>query len=92
MTQKLDRSWMPSGTCAQVGMDDWFPQNGGHPKASVVRICRDCPVLSQCLDYVMAFEQGMHRVDRAGVWAGMSPGARERFEPQWLAEQARGAA
>lgn len=86
MTQPLSRAWMPSGTCASVSMDQWYPENGAKPSI-VVRMCQDCPVYVDCANYVMAFELGKKLHDRAGIWAGMGPTDRINYEPLWLAEQ-----
>lgn len=86
MTQPLSRAWMPSGTCASVGMDDWFPKNGAKPHI-VIDMCCHCPVLASCEEYVMTFELGMKLHDRVGIWAAMGPTDRINYEPAWLADQ-----
>lgn len=86
MTQPLSRSWMPSGTCASVSMDQWYPENGAKP-GIVVRMCHECPVFARCEEYVMTFELGMKAHHRDGIWAGMDPSDRVAHEPHWLAEQ-----
>ena len=91
MTQPLSRAWMPSGTCASVDMDQWFPQYGAKPHI-VVRMCHECPVFASCEEYVMTLELGKKLHDRNGIWAGMAPSDRIRYEPDWIAEQAGEAA
>jgi WhiB family transcriptional regulator, redox-sensing transcriptional regulator len=64
--------WMERGLCGEVDGDAWFPEKGGStymPK----KICRACPVRSECLDYAM--EHG----ERHGVWGGLSERERNRL-------------
>jgi WhiB family redox-sensing transcriptional regulator len=72
--------WMAEALCAQVDTDIFYPEKGGSTKEAK-RVCRSCPVLSDCLNYAL------DNTERFGVWGGMSE--RERRK---LAERAAVAA
>jgi hypothetical protein len=79
--------WTEQASCREIGGDEWYPEIGGD-HLSAKRICMfKCPVRLQCLDYAMRIEQGKSHSIRHGLFGGMSPNARARYEPQWLAEQ-----
>jgi hypothetical protein len=46
-----------------------------------------CPVSLQCLDYAMRMEAGASSKTRMGIWGGLTPGKRKKYEREWLAEQ-----
>ena len=43
------------------------------------RICRDCPVVSECLEY--ALSNNLNETDD-GIWGGMTPGERRELKRQ----------
>ena len=61
--------WMEFAACAQVDAELWFPVIGGSAKEAKA-ICRECPVLEQCL----AFAVEHHEV---GIWGGTSEKQRQ---------------
>ena len=64
-------AWQKDGTCRQVDVGDvFFPEAGGSTRSAKL-ICRNCPVISDCLSYALANDE------RHGVWGGFS--ARERY-------------
>lgn len=73
-----DTSWMLDGTCRQVDPEMWFPVSDNQ-KAR--RICAECPVRRQCLDYALA------NGEQEGIWGGTSANQRRRM-PGWTPKQA----
>ncbi|MEX1106554.1 MAG: WhiB family transcriptional regulator [Ilumatobacteraceae bacterium] len=65
-------AWMSAGNCRNYPPAVFFPSDGvGVDRAR--KICADCPVLGQCLEY--ALEQ---RIEH-GVWGGCSERERRRI-------------
>lgn len=65
----LDESWKEGGLCR--GRDYLFFSLDEKVQAEAKLICRKCPVISDCLDYVTKLPG-----DTQGIWAGMT--AKER--------------
>lgn len=64
--------WMSDGNCRLHPPATFFPSDGvGVDKAR--KICRDCPVMSRCLEYALE-----ERIDH-GVWGGCSERERRRI-------------
>lgn len=79
--------WMQQARCKWIDPEAWFPDGGGLPQV-VKEICKtQCPVRVECLNYAMKFEEGTYRGMRAGIYGGMSPQERYKYEPQWLRER-----
>ena len=57
--------WSELALCAEVGGDEWFPEKGGSTKEAKA-ICRNCPVIAECLEYALANDE------RFGIWGGKS--------------------
>jgi len=67
-----ESAWMADGNCRLHPPATFFPSDGvGVDRAR--KICRDCPVMSRCLDYALA-----ERIDH-GVWGGCSERERRRI-------------
>jgi WhiB family transcriptional regulator, redox-sensing transcriptional regulator len=65
-------AWMSAGNCRNYPPAVFFPSDGvGVDRAR--KICTDCPVVDQCLEY--ALEQ---RIEH-GVWGGCSERERRRI-------------
>lgn len=66
--------WVIDARCAEVGGDLWYATNtkGGPTRENLMakRICDDCPVKQQCLDWAL------ENNERYGIWGGATP--RER--------------
>lgn len=68
-----DTAWMAEGNCRLHPPSTFFPSDGvGVDKAR--KICRDCPVVSRCLEYALE-----ERIDH-GVWGGCSERERRRIQ------------
>jgi len=59
------RWWMDSALCARSENPEWwFPADGD--TAAAVRVCADCPVRADCLEYAIA-----NRI-KEGIWGGQT--------------------
>ncbi len=67
-----DTSWMKAGRCAEMSPSTFFPSDGVGVE-SARKICAECPVREQCLEYALA-----NRIDH-GVWGGTSERQRRRI-------------
>ena len=62
---------MAHAKCAGLAPAVFFPSDGAGVEAAK-KICADCPVRTECLQYALA-----HRI--AGVWGGTSERERRRM-------------
>jgi WhiB family redox-sensing transcriptional regulator len=65
-------NWRDDAACAETDGDLFFPRKGGHDSPGI-RICNNCPVRTQCLDYAITTEQ------IKGIWGGTTPSQRRRM-------------
>lgn len=86
----LDTKWMERGLCwntAPPGMDKWefFPNTAEQVEskteqldsyAAARRLCRNCEVVDDCLDYAIRSNQ------QFGMWGGYTPKERMRIRRQ----------
>lgn len=74
--------WMVDASCRQGDPELWHPEGSGRGDmvSTAKRWCRVCPVRPLCEAYIMAFEAGLPKDGRYGVWAGMTPGERHALE------------
>ena len=64
--------WMQRGLCREIAPAVFFPSDGVGVETAR-RICADCPVRGECLEYALEF-----RIDH-GVWGGCSERERRRI-------------
>ncbi len=64
--------WMAQGKCRDMDPAVFFPSDGIGVQAAQ-RICAECPVKAECLEFALA-----DRVDH-GVWGGTSERERRRI-------------
>jgi hypothetical protein len=65
--------------CYDADTEIWYPDPQNHSAvAYAVKLCNTCPVRQACLDDQMAFEQGLGKISRVGIFGGLTP--RERFD------------
>lgn len=73
-------AWQQEALCAQVGMDPFFPAyNHPHAYDEARRICAECPVRTACLQAALEAEGDVQQSHRAGMYGGLTPGARWRL-------------
>ena len=63
--------WKLDGVCRTVDPDLWYPENSS-PSWEAKRLCRNCPVVTECLDYAL------DNKEMFGIWGGLSPRERQR--------------
>ena len=80
--------WMPEGTCQHQEEAEYFRSDSTSKQNWAKRICRGCPVRSQCLQW------SLETPETSGVWGGLT--ARERravaaiaHDGSWRTEVAR---
>ncbi|HVL64252.1 MAG TPA: WhiB family transcriptional regulator [Actinomycetota bacterium] len=71
----LDQNWRALGSCATTDANLWFAV-GAREHKEAKKICRSCPVRTECLSYAMDAP-----VDH-GVWGGFTERERRRFRRQ----------
>lgn len=64
--------WMDHARCRSLSPADFFPSDGVGVEVAK-RVCAECPVKSECLEYALT-----HRIDH-GVWGGCSERERRRI-------------
>ena len=67
-----DYSWMLRAKCRGVRPAEFFPSDGVGVEFAQ-RICGNCPVRAECLEYALKF-----RIEH-GVWGGASERERRRI-------------
>lgn len=67
-----DDNWRQSGACRGLDPDLFYPERGADPKPTQ-RICADCGVREECLDYAMERRE-------IGIWGGTSERERRRIK------------
>ncbi|HEX3731508.1 MAG TPA: WhiB family transcriptional regulator [Mycobacteriales bacterium] len=70
--------WQDNALCAQTDPEAFFPEKGGSTREAK-RICVNCEVRSQCLEYALAHDE------RFGIWGGLSERERRRLKRSFVA-------
>ncbi len=65
-------SWQERALCAQTDPEAFFPEKGGSTREAK-KICAQCPVRAECLEYALANDE------RFGIWGGLSERERRRL-------------
>ena len=82
MAMTIPGAWAEQALCAQADPDAWFPTKGQHAIAkTATRICRQCPVRVQCLDYARSGADTWGGI-ATGIWGGTTPHERDRLRQQ----------
>lgn len=68
-------SWQADSLCAQTDPEMFFPEKGGSTKMAK-KVCADCDVRVECLEYALENEQ------RFGIWGGKSERERRKILKQ----------
>lgn len=61
-----DTEWMDDGACRGADTEAFYPRAESEG-AQARRICRECPVRNQCLEYALTHDE------RYGIWGGCDP-------------------
>jgi WhiB family redox-sensing transcriptional regulator len=82
MATTIPGPWAEQALCSQADPDAWFPTKGQHAIAKIAtRICRQCPVRVQCLDYALSGADTWGGI-ATGIWGGATPHERDRLRQQ----------
>ena len=65
-------AWQEDALCAQTDPEAFFPEKGGSTR-DAKRICAQCTVRSECLEYAL------NNDERVGIWGGLSERERRRL-------------
>ena len=68
-------AWQEQALCAQTDPEAFFPEKRGSTREAK-RVCQNCEVRSECLDYALANDE------RFGIWGGMSERERRRYKKE----------
>ncbi|HSP38712.1 MAG TPA: WhiB family transcriptional regulator [Frankiaceae bacterium] len=66
------QEWQERALCAQTDPEAFFPEKGGSTREAK-KVCTDCEVKVECLDYALANDE------RFGIWGGLSERERRRL-------------
>jgi WhiB family redox-sensing transcriptional regulator len=69
---EMTYDWMLKAACREHQPTEFFPSDGVGVEVAK-RVCRDCPVRLECLEYALT-----ERIDH-GVWGGCSERERRRI-------------
>jgi len=75
--------WTEQAKCTTVSINVFFPEipSGDirqHYWLEAKQICATCPVIKECLAFVLPIEKEINRRD--GYWAGMTPKERTAYD------------
>lgn len=73
VTDEEQLAWMESARCLEADPDAFFPEKGGSTREAK-RICAQCHVREECLEYAL------NNDERFGIWGGMSERERRRLK------------
>ncbi|MBB4071504.1 WhiB family transcriptional regulator [Leucobacter sp. OH2974_COT-288] len=68
-------SWQARALCAETDPEAFFPEKGGSTREAK-RICEQCEVRAQCLEYALENDE------RFGIWGGLSERERRKLRRQ----------
>lgn len=63
----MTAEWMAHAACRGMDLRLWYPGPGHSHTVAGIRVCRRCPVRTECLKYDMA----QVPTDRWGTWGGL---------------------
>lgn len=69
-----ETSWQGRALCAQTDPELFFVEKGGTARPAK-RVCRECPVRAECLEYALENGEGF------GIWGGLTERERRRIKP-----------
>ncbi len=65
--------WATEAKCLNADPDVFFPEKGGSTREAK-RICAECTVRDECLEYALEHDE------RFGIWGGMSERERRKLK------------
>ena len=81
MALHVSEGWAALGACVgyreEHGTErwerDWFPERGTHNYSRARKVCAECPVKQQCLDYAIT------NLIKHGMWGGTTENERRKI-------------
>lgn len=70
-----DHTWRTNAACLGADPEMFTPLGRGLPAVDGFRMCRDCPVRTDCLEEALEIDSG----DDCGVWGGTSGKSRREI-------------
>lgn len=70
--------WTEEALCSQTDPDAFFPERGA-TNQDAKRVCRACPVRTECLSFAFANDEHW------GIWGGLSERERRRLSKRAVA-------
>lgn len=70
--------WRSRAKCSGLPPDIFFPERGQNTSITVKKMCIDCPVRTECLEFAVLSNQ------QYGIWAGTSVKARRKLRRQYI--------
>lgn len=67
--------WQEQSLCKEADPEQFFPEKGG-ATALAKKLCKECPVKAQCLEFALANDE------RFGIWGGLSERERRKLNPR----------
>lgn len=64
--------WADRAKCLVAEPETFFPEKGGSTREAK-KICTDCPVKAECLEYALENDE------RFGIWGGLSERERRKL-------------
>lgn len=71
---EVSQEWRESAACRDAGNPDLWFSSDYYEQQSAKRICEECPVRVECLEFAVTTRQDF------GIWGGTSPGEREKIK------------
>lgn len=71
--------WRERAACAGHDQEIFYPGKGETARPAKT-ICAGCPVIDECLAFILAAEAGTPRAHRHGIWAGLNGAQRWALE------------
>lgn len=76
-------AWTLDAICPQVDPELFFPEKGGDGGHAAKAVCGRCPVITDCLEFALAYESGVMGIMTSyvfnGVYGGLSAQQRKRI-------------
>ena len=73
MTNMESLPWARQAKCLHAEPDTFFPEKGGSTREAK-KICTDCPVRDECLEFALRNDE------RFGIWGGLSERERRKLK------------
>jgi WhiB family redox-sensing transcriptional regulator len=69
----VTETWKDDAICNQTDPEAFFPDRGHGDVKQLRRVCGNCPVTQECLEYALVNDE------RIGFWGGTTPMERRKL-------------